>query len=66
MALPSSVDVLAQGIPNPWFSTQYLQQGRSELLVLDSQDVAAGPVATVTLPGRVPHGFHGTWVPADG
>ncbi|WP_431268482.1 carotenoid oxygenase family protein [Dankookia sp. P2] len=41
-------------------------EGRSELLVLDSQDVAAGPVATVALPGRVPHGFHGTWVPADG
>ncbi|MDO9709277.1 carotenoid oxygenase family protein [Paracraurococcus lichenis] len=36
---------------------------RSEVLVLDTQDVAAGPVATVTLPGRVPHGFHGAWVP---
>lgn len=36
---------------------------RSDLLVLDTQDVAAGPVATIRLPDRVPHGFHGTWVP---
>ena len=41
-------------------------EGRSELLVLDAGDVAAGPIATVMLPGRVPHGFHGTWVAADG
>lgn len=41
-------------------------EGRSELLVLDSQEVAAGPVAAILLPGRVPHGFHGAWVPADG
>lgn len=41
-------------------------EARSELLVLEAGDVAAGPVATILLPGRVPHGFHGTWVPADG
>ena len=41
-------------------------EARSELLVLDAGDVAAGPIATVMLPGRVPHGFHGTWVPTDG
>ncbi len=35
----------------------------SRLLVLDATDIAAGPVATVMLPQRVPHGFHGTWVP---
>lgn len=38
--------------------------GRSELVVLDATDVAAGPVATVELPARVPAGFHGNWVPA--
>lgn len=37
--------------------------GRSQLVVLDALDVAAGPVATVHLPVRVPYGFHATWVP---
>jgi carotenoid cleavage dioxygenase len=36
----------------------------SDLVVLDATDVAAGPVATVELPQRVPYGFHATWVPA--
>ncbi len=35
----------------------------SQLVVLDALDVAAGPVATVKLPVRVPYGFHGWWVP---
>lgn len=38
---------------------------RSRLVVLDARDVAAGPVATVALPTRVPFGFHATWVPGD-
>jgi carotenoid cleavage dioxygenase len=33
----------------------------SDLVVLDARDVAAGPVATVHLPCRVPFGFHGSW-----
>lgn len=37
----------------------------TDLLVLAAQDVAAGPVARVHLPVRVPLGFHGTWVPDD-
>ncbi len=35
---------------------------RSDLLVLDTDDVARGPIATVRLPHRVPFGFHGNWV----
>jgi carotenoid cleavage dioxygenase len=35
----------------------------SSLVVLDARDVAAGPLARVALPQRVPYGFHGTWVP---
>ncbi|HYS39551.1 MAG TPA: carotenoid oxygenase family protein [Pseudonocardiaceae bacterium] len=35
------------------------------LVVIDAGDVAAGPVATVQLPRRVPIGFHGTWIPDD-
>ena len=34
-----ATDVLAQGVPNPWFSTLYLQQGRSELLTALEQHV---------------------------
>ncbi|MGI5245386.1 carotenoid oxygenase family protein [Dactylosporangium sp. CA-139066] len=34
----------------------------SRLLVHDATDVAAGPVATVHLPRRVPAGFHGRWI----
>jgi carotenoid cleavage dioxygenase len=37
----------------------------SELAVLDASDLAAGPLGTVALPARVPHGFHAAWVPAD-
>ena len=37
-------------------------ENRSDLLVLEAQDVAKGPVATAKLPRRVPFGFHGNWV----
>jgi carotenoid cleavage dioxygenase-like enzyme len=36
---------------------------RSDLVVLDADDLAAPPVAAVHLPGRVPFGFHGSWLP---
>jgi carotenoid cleavage dioxygenase-like enzyme len=35
---------------------------RSDLVILDSADLTAPPVATVHLPGRVPYGFHGNWL----
>lgn len=38
---------------------------RSEVVVLDAADLAAGPVARVLLPARVPLGFHATWVRGD-
>jgi len=37
---------------------------RSEVLVLDASALSAGPVARVRMPRRVPHGFHGTWLPS--
>jgi carotenoid cleavage dioxygenase len=37
---------------------------RSDLVLLDGQTLEA--VATVHLPVRVPHGFHGNWVPSAG
>ena len=38
------------------------REDRSELLVLDARDLPAEPLARVLLPGRVPFGFHGTWI----
>ncbi len=35
----------------------------SEVVILDAADIAAGPIARVLLPQRVPIGFHATWVP---
>lgn len=35
----------------------------SACLVYRAQDITAGPVARVTLPIRVPAGFHATWIP---
>ncbi|MDN3351530.1 carotenoid oxygenase family protein [Actinomadura sp. DC4] len=35
---------------------------RSDLIVLDADDLASDPVATVHLPARVPYGFHGNWL----
>jgi carotenoid cleavage dioxygenase len=40
-------------------------EDRSELVMLNARDVAAGPIARVALPQRVPYGFHATWVPAS-
>ncbi len=36
---------------------------RSDLVILDAQNVAAGPLATLRVPVRVRSTFHGTWVP---
>lgn len=36
---------------------------RSDLVVLDAQNLAAGPLATIKLPVRVRSTFHGCWVP---
>jgi 3-isopropylmalate/(R)-2-methylmalate dehydratase large subunit len=30
-------------------------------VVLDAADMNAAPIATVPLPQRIPHGFHGSW-----
>jgi carotenoid cleavage dioxygenase len=35
----------------------------TDLVVLDATAVAAGPVASVRLPQRVPYGFHAAWLP---
>ena len=39
--------------------------GASSVEVLDARDVAAGPVASVEIPRRVPIGFHANWFGAE-
>jgi carotenoid cleavage dioxygenase len=34
----------------------------SQLVILDAARIADPPVATIELPRRVPHGFHGSWM----
>lgn len=38
-------------------------EDRTDVVVLDARDVAAGPIATVALPRRIPFGFHANWFP---
>ncbi len=38
-------------------------QGRSEFLILDTQDFGGAPVAAVQIPHAIPLGFHGNWMP---
>jgi len=38
---------------------------QSQACVFDAHDIAQGPICRITLPQRVPHGFHATWVSAQ-
>jgi carotenoid cleavage dioxygenase len=59
--------------PNPsgtaeddgWLLTMVTDRAteKSDLVVLDARDLAAGPVARVHIPRRVPLGFHANWFP---
>jgi carotenoid cleavage dioxygenase-like enzyme len=35
----------------------------SDLVVIDASDFQGEPVARIRMPRRVPHGFHGNWIP---
>jgi carotenoid cleavage dioxygenase len=41
-----------------------LDNGVSSLYIWDASALPTEPVATVTLPRRVPNGLHGNWFPA--
>lgn len=41
------------------------ERDRSELLILDAENVSGAALARVPLPHRVPGGFHGNWRPAS-
>ncbi len=38
------------------------ERNAADVVILDAQDFAGPPVATIHLPVRVPFGFHGNWV----
>jgi carotenoid cleavage dioxygenase len=38
-------------------------ENRSDLVILNAQDIGGAPEAVLQLPCRVPVGFHGSWVP---
>lgn len=37
-------------------------QGKSKVYVMDAKDLSRGPIAKITIPERVPNGFHAAWV----
>jgi carotenoid cleavage dioxygenase len=41
------------------------EAGRSDLILVDTRDVAAGPIATIKMPCRIVRQVHGFWVPGD-
>ena len=47
-----------------WLMTFVYDTGeeQSELVIVNTQDMSAAPVARVLIPQRVPYGFHGAWV----
>lgn len=45
--------------------TRKMEGGRSDLVLVDTRDLAAGPVATIKLPCRIVGQVHGFWVPGD-
>ena len=57
----------AAGEGEGWLVTFVYDRARDEsrLAVIDATRVARGPVAEVVMPRRVPHGFHGCWVPGE-
>lgn len=41
------------------------REDKSELLIIDAQNFADGPIARVRIPQRIPMGFHATWVQGE-
>ena len=37
-----------------------LMENRSDMIILDAQNVAAGPIATIKVPRRIEYDFHGS------
>ena len=39
------------------------RSGTTDFVILDAQDFTGKPQATVTIPHRIPPGFHGNFIP---
>jgi 8'-apo-carotenoid 13,14-cleaving dioxygenase len=37
----------------------------TDLVILNAQDLSGAPQAVITMPHRIPPGFHGNWIPAS-
>lgn len=42
-----------------------MAQDRSECIIIDAQNIAAGPICTIILPQRICSGTHATWASSD-
>ena len=40
-------------------------ENRTDLVILDARNLAAGPLATIKFPCRIHEGFHGIWIPGS-
>ena len=38
------------------------EEDKSELVILDAQNIEDEPLCRIHLPARVPAGFHGSWI----
>jgi carotenoid cleavage dioxygenase len=49
-----------------WLLSLVVDRGTdaTDLVVVDARDIAAGPIARVAMPRRVPLGFHANWFPS--
>ncbi|AEA26478.1 9-cis-epoxycarotenoid dioxygenase [Pseudonocardia dioxanivorans CB1190] len=70
LALGEPVHLPRPGDPDPghgWWATLAVDRREdvSWFLVLPADDPAAGPVARVRIPVRVPLGLHGVWLPSN-
>lgn len=57
----------AEGEDEGWLIGFVYDRARnaSDLVILDAQRVGGKPLAQIELPGRVPQGFHGAWIPDE-
>lgn len=57
----------ASGDDEGWVLSMVFDEStlRSEVVILDAQRLASGPVARIAMPRRVPFGFHGEWIASE-